>query len=222
MSFCPAILCKLSLSWLSLEYALCGLRYFTADDKFGSIRNMFRFNLKVRLFLSRFFRQFPISSSICQVIPACKFKVSCQNLFPCGNHPSWFLVKVFSFGLLPATKVNVYLTNNEGQQVLAHRIEKWAYDYWSTKKTRNFIWTCAKTKESLQKLKILSWLQEMKSNESLNVVWKSCCNIAEEQRNLGIAFVHVPRPKKFSIKKIYHNYQKWRPTSTWKSIKKLP
>ena len=102
LCFCPAILSKLLLSWLSLEYILCGLTYFTADDKFGSIQNMFRFNLKVRLFVSRSFRQFPISSSICKVIPACKFKVSCQNLFPCGNHPSWFLVKVLSFGMLPA------------------------------------------------------------------------------------------------------------------------
>lgn len=75
LCFCPAILSKLLLSWLSLEYILCGLTYFTADDKFGSIQNMFRFNLKVRLFVSRSFRQFPISSSICQVIPACKFSV---------------------------------------------------------------------------------------------------------------------------------------------------
>lgn len=116
LCFCPAILSKLLLSWLSLEYILCGLTYFTADDKFGSIQNMFRFNLKVRLFVPRSFRQFPISSSICQVIPACKFKVSCQNLFPCGNHPSWFLVKVLSFGMLPAAKVKVYVTRNEGQQ----------------------------------------------------------------------------------------------------------
>lgn len=221
LCFCPAILSKLLLSWLSLEYILCGLTYFTADDKFGSIQNMFRFNLKVRLFVSRSFRQFPISSSICKVIPACKFKVSCQNLFPCGNHPSWFLVKVLSFGMLPAAKVEVYVTRNEGQQVLAYRMES-EKKITRTKKTMNCILACAKTKESLQKLKILRWLQEMKFNESLNVVWKSCRIIAEEQRNLGIAFVHVPRPEKFSMKKFYLNYQKCRPTSTWMSMKKLP